>query len=325
MPNFMVNFLGYFRNRSKTFLILLGILLCILIGIIDYATLDFFIFELYLIPVVMVVWFVGKNAAIFIAFVSAIAGAVLDIVESPTHLNPHVHYWNFCLNFSFFIAVVFLLSFLKKILADLENKSETERIINKQLRSEIEHRKHLEAEIRKAQEELRTLSITDPLTDLYNRRGFLSLAQQQIKEAKRNKQDIGLIFADLDDLKWINDTLGHKEGDLALVDVANTFKASFRESDVIARMGGDEFAALTIQPHKDSDNVITTRLQNNLNKCNIKSARSYKLSLSIGVVYCGIDQSCTIDELLSRADKLMFERKQAKKILTQKQNETDKQ
>ncbi|MGE5197615.1 MAG: GGDEF domain-containing protein [Deltaproteobacteria bacterium] len=309
----MKSITAFFTNRDKSFFILAGILFSILIGIIDYVTRDFFVFEFYLFPVVTAVWFAGRNVGIFAAFVSAMAETVLDIIESSAHSSPWAHYSNFFLNLGFFIAIVYLLEFLKKTLVKLENTSEAERIINKQLRSEIEQRKLLEKELKNTQEELRTLSITDPLTGLYNRRGFLSLAPQQIKVAKRNKQGIGLLFADLDNLKWINDTLGHKEGDSALVEIANIFRVSFRESDVVARIGGDEFVALTIQPHKDYNNVITARLQNNLDRLNAKAVHNYKLSLSIGVVYYDTDQPRTIDELLSAADKLMFEQKQAKK------------
>ena len=98
----------------------------------------------------------------------------------------------------------------------------------------------------KLEEELLSLSITDPLTGLHNRRGFLSLAEQQLKLSDRNKRGMQLYFADLDGLKWINDTLGHEEGDKALIEAATVFKETFRTSDIIARLGGDEYAALAI-------------------------------------------------------------------------------
>ena len=99
---------------------------------------------------------------------------------------------------------------------------------------------------KRMEEEILTLSITDQLTGLYNRRGFLSLAEQQLKLSDRNKSGMLLFFADLDLLKWINDTLGHEEGDKALIEAANVFKETFRTSDIIARLGGDEFAVLAI-------------------------------------------------------------------------------
>jgi diguanylate cyclase (GGDEF)-like protein len=178
-------------------------------------------------------------------------------------------------------------------------------IVNRQLHSEITHRIKLEAE-------LRTLSLTDPLTGLYNYRGFLALGQQQIKTAKRNKQGVLLIFADLDNLKWINDTLGHKDGDSGLIEVAKIIKSSFRESDIIARIGGDEFVVLAIQAEKESANKLIVKLQNKLKEYNAGSARSYPLSLSVGMTYCDTNDPCSIDELLSKADKLMYEQKKTK-------------
>jgi len=102
------------------------------------------------------------------------------------------------------------------------------------------------SEKKQYEEDIRIMSITDQLTCLYNRRGFLTLAEQQIKVAERNKEGLLLLFADLDDMKRINDTLGHKKGDEALVDAANIFKKVFRGSDIIARIGGDEFAVLAL-------------------------------------------------------------------------------
>jgi len=168
-------------------------------------------------------------------------------------------------------------------------------------------------EQKKAEEQLRALSLTDPLTGLVNRRGFSILAQQQMKVAKRNKEDLGLLFADLDNMKWINDTFGHQEGDRALMDAANVLTASFRESDIIARVGGDEFAVLAIQAGRQSTGALTARLQQKLDEYNAKTIRRYPLSLSIGLAYCVGGEPCMIDELISNADTLMYENKRSKK------------
>jgi len=179
-------------------------------------------------------------------------------------------------------------------------------IVNKQLHNEIAHRKRLE-------EELRALSITDSVTGLYNHRGFLELGQQQMKLAKRNKQDVVMLFVDLDKLKWINDTFGHQEGDLALADVASVFRATFRESDITARIGGDEFIVLlATHAGKDSISHLIAKLLNKLNEHNLKATRGYPLSLSIGGAFSDANHPCTIDELLSKADKLMYKQKQTK-------------
>jgi diguanylate cyclase (GGDEF)-like protein len=162
-------------------------------------------------------------------------------------------------------------------------------------------------------EKLYTLSITDELTGLYNRRGFFALAEQQLKMSKRLKRDALLLSADMDNLKEINDTLGHKEGDLALIDTANILRESFRESDIIARIGGDEFVVLQIENIDVDSNMLTNRLQNNLEIHN--TSRNKKLSVSIGIIRCEPECPYSIEELLIEADKLMYKQKRNKQKL----------
>lgn len=159
--------------------------------------------------------------------------------------------------------------------------------------------------------ELRNLSLIDGLTGLYNRRGFLTLAQQQLKISNRTKKGIYLLYLDLDGMKSINDTLGHYEGDLALIETANILKKTFRESDIIARIGGDEFAALVIEP---SNNVefLASRLRKNIKSSNAKGSRQYKLSISMGITRYDTERHCCIETLLAKADALMYEQKRIK-------------
>jgi diguanylate cyclase (GGDEF)-like protein len=167
----------------------------------------------------------------------------------------------------------------------------------------------------KLEEELLSLSITDPLTGLHNRRGFLSLAGQQIKLSDRNKRGVQLYFADLDGLKWINDALGHEEGDKALIETATVFKETFRTSDIVARLGGDEFAALAIDTTEVNSQIFTARLQNLIDTRNNLRNRRYRLSVSVGYSYYNPERPCSIDELMASADKLMYEQKQNRKGL----------
>jgi diguanylate cyclase (GGDEF)-like protein len=155
------------------------------------------------------------------------------------------------------------------------------------------------------------LAFLDELTGLYNRRGFLTLAEQQLKTADRAKREMLLLFADFDDLKHINDTLGHTQGDLALIEVADVLRDKFRESDIIARIGGDEFVVLATETGGSSADAITARLQENLKAINAREGRSYKLSLSMGIAHYDFEQPCSIDALLARADRAMYERKQS--------------
>jgi two-component system cell cycle response regulator len=166
----------------------------------------------------------------------------------------------------------------------------------------------------RAQMALRSLSLIDELTSLYNRRGFLNLAEHQLKLARRTKRGLLLIFADLDDLKQINDTFGHKEGDLALIESANILKQTFRSSDIIARVGGDEFVVLALETSEANVEAIYARLQSNLDAHNAEGSRPYILSISTGTAYYTPESSYTIDELLTRADKLMYEQKIHKKM-----------
>ncbi|MBI4633800.1 MAG: sensor domain-containing diguanylate cyclase [Deltaproteobacteria bacterium] len=173
---------------------------------------------------------------------------------------------------------------------------------------DITQRKKMEAEIL-------ALSITDQLTGLHNRRGFLSLAEQQLKLANRNKRGLLLFFADVDGLKWINDTLGHEEGDRALVEAAITLRETFRTSDIIARLGGDEFAILSVDITDANSEIFTTRLRDLIDKLNAQENRRYRLSISVGCSHYDPENPCSIDELMVRADKLMYEQKQSKKAL----------
>jgi len=167
-----------------------------------------------------------------------------------------------------------------------------------------------------SKEKIISMSITDELTGLLNRRGFMSLAQQQMKISRRSRRKMILFFADLDGLKKINDTLGHHEGDLTLVGVSDILRKTFRESDLIARMGGDEFAVLMIDVSEpNAGSIITSRLQEKIKAYNVKEGRPYKLSMSFGMVCCDPRDSSTIDELLTQADKLMYEMKNKKRNL----------
>ncbi|HOJ93556.1 MAG TPA: sensor domain-containing diguanylate cyclase, partial [Dictyoglomaceae bacterium] len=171
---------------------------------------------------------------------------------------------------------------------------------------DITYRKQLE-------EKLKLLSNTDPLTKLHNRRGFNTLADYTLKLAKRLDKKLVLIFADIDNMKWINDTFGHKIGDMALKEVAEIFRKTFRENDLIVRIGGDEFVVLTVVDDEKDKEELLLRLNKNIERCNNNDDRLYKLSLSIGAVFCDSAEVSSIEEILNKADKLMYEEKKLKK------------
>lgn len=163
---------------------------------------------------------------------------------------------------------------------------------------------------RKLQEErLKDLAILDELTGLYNRRGFMALANQHLKQAKRAKRRALVIFADLNGLKRINDTHGHADGDRALIAAADVFNRTFRDSDVVARVGGDEFAILAVEADSNHLDNIRTRLQQALDIANRGNLHPFQLSVSIGVVSFDPDQHNTVEELMDLADREMYAHK----------------
>ncbi len=153
---------------------------------------------------------------------------------------------------------------------------------------------------------LKEQTLTDELTGLNNRRGFMLLAKQQLKISTRSKNELILVYADLDHLKWINDEFGHGEGDRAIIDAATILRASFRASDIIARMGGDEFVALSVDTSEQSEERILERLRENLDAHNLDNERPYKLSISFGFTRYDPQDHCTLDELLDKADQQMY-------------------
>jgi diguanylate cyclase (GGDEF)-like protein/PAS domain S-box-containing protein len=171
-------------------------------------------------------------------------------------------------------------------------------------------------ERKRMEEEIRSLSLTDELTGLYNRRGFTLLAEQELKYAHRIKRSMMLIFADVDELKVINDTHGHAQGDLALQEVSALLKKSLREADIIARYGGDEFVALAVDAALESAEILSKRIQEALEARNQETDRTYTLSVSTGMVCLDPETACAMSEMIAKADALMYAQKQARKNIT---------
>jgi diguanylate cyclase (GGDEF)-like protein/PAS domain S-box-containing protein len=166
---------------------------------------------------------------------------------------------------------------------------------------------------KRKEDELRDLSLTDELTGLHNRRGFFTLADQQLKVANRSKKEMSLLYADLDGLKIINDTFGHDEGDRALVETAALLRDAFRESDIIARIGGDEFVVLTVDAGDMSPDALTWRIQEKFDARNAAGGLQFILSISQGVACYDPEKPCSAQDLVNLADKRMYDMKLAKK------------
>ena len=153
--------------------------------------------------------------------------------------------------------------------------------------------------------ELCSLALTDDLTGLHNRRGFFALAHQQLKQAHRNAEELLLFCADVDNLKQINDSYGHPEGDVALIRTADALRHTFRNSDILARLGGDEFCMLAMEATIQNERCMHERLKENLRRCTAGEKR-YSLSLSIGVARFDPRHSPTLEQLMAEADRNMY-------------------
>ena len=180
-----------------------------------------------------------------------------------------------------------------------------------QLLADKLYEKNLELE--KSNERLRNLSLTDELTGLNNRRGFMIMANGLLKFSRRASHPLCLLYIDLDSLKEINDTFGHTHGDSAITHFANILTQTFRDSDVIARLGGDEFVVLTIDATEGNLNSIQSRLQSNVDAHNRIAFREYALSFSIGIIRVDLASTLTIEALLAQADEAMYEHKKKRK------------
>jgi diguanylate cyclase (GGDEF)-like protein/PAS domain S-box-containing protein len=169
-------------------------------------------------------------------------------------------------------------------------------------------------ELKREQETARRLSFTDDLTGLYNRRGFLMLAEQQLKLARRQRTEksLLLVYADMDGLKQINDRFGHQEGSLAIIKTAEIFRQVFRESDVIARLGGDEFVVLMLNATDESSEAMPVRLQEKLREYNAQNNNRFNLALSVGTRAIDSEGAIPLEEMLAKADAAMYKQKRRK-------------
>ncbi len=177
--------------------------------------------------------------------------------------------------------------------------------------------KHVAREVR--EQTLRKMSLRDELTGLYNRRGLLELADQQMRMGERERRGFVLVFADMDGMKRINDTFGHQQGDRAIMDAAAQLRTTFRASDIIGRLGGDEFAVImpeevdaTTESTFAEVEAACTRLQENVDTHNATANRPYRLALSVGVSRFVPGSPVSMEVLLDSADREMYAQKRVK-------------
>jgi diguanylate cyclase (GGDEF)-like protein len=160
---------------------------------------------------------------------------------------------------------------------------------------------------------LKSLSLIDDLTNLYNRRGFSDLGEQYLKLARRTSRAVALVCLGLDRFKVINESLGHHIGDRVLLRVADILKATFRRSDIIARVGGDEFAVLAVEAGADAGPLSLTRLRERVDEFNHASGEPYQIAFSVGMSRQNVEDRGRLDDLLIRTLASMQEEKRNKR------------
>lgn len=180
-------------------------------------------------------------------------------------------------------------------------------------------KEHAEVDLRKAliklekfNEQLSHLSLTDELTGLHNRRGFLKLSSQQLQLARQMNKTAMIIYGDMDNLKSINDAYGHDEGDWAIIQTAKILQKAFRDMDIISRLGGDEFTVFANNASLDLVPVFKSRIAKLIDSTNAASNKPYALSISLGFVQCFPQTLTTIEDYLKEADQKLYEQKQTK-------------
>jgi diguanylate cyclase (GGDEF)-like protein/PAS domain S-box-containing protein len=178
---------------------------------------------------------------------------------------------------------------------------------------DITQRKGAERALEKLNGVLKSQSITDDLTGLYNRRGFSVVSQHYVELAHRKGKRIFVVFVDVDGLKQINDQQGHSEGDRTLIRAAELLRETFRKSDIIARIGGDEFAIVTMENGHDDVAIQMARLQVNLKRHAATNDKHEPISFSTGVACSDPHKVSTIEELIAQADALMYIEKRGKR------------
>ena len=194
---------------------------------------------------------------------------------------------------------------VKKGAQDYLVRSElSERILRRALIYSLERHEILES--------LYRTTIVDELTGLYNRRGLYTLGNQQIELAKRHSDDIFIFFLDLDGMKTINDTLGHDFGDKALVDTSKIMHKSFRTTDILSRVGGDEFVVVAVKAQFEFIPIIIQRIKDFVKEQN-SSEEKFEISISIGVSKVDLDAESPLDEAIRDADKKMYDSKMKNK------------
>ena len=258
------------KKVSKPVWIVLGVLLLSVVAFLDYITGVEFSFSLfYLLPISLISWAISERLGLAFAILSSCVWIAVDIWSGNSNRlsNLFAYMWNATARLGFFLLPVFMIR------------------LNRALQHEQE------------------LARTDFLTGVLNARFFHELAQMEINRSLRYKRPFTIAFIDVDNFKTINDTFGHTEGDTVLQAIAMNIKAHLRKTDLVARVGGDEFVVLLPETNAQIAPVVMANMQRELLKG--MNENGWSVTFSIGVLTLS-DPSLSVDGMLGRADQLMY-------------------
>ncbi len=264
-----MNVREYLKKEPAFVSVVLGLVLAGLLGLLDLAIGPSISFELfYLAPVSLVGWFAGRQAGLLLAFFSAVAWFAANTVWNPISLSSPVPYWNALTKLGFLAAVAWLLPAMKK-----------------------------------EWEQEKTSARTDYLTKTANKRSFETAAQTEIQRAQRYNRPFSVAYLDVDKFKFVNDRYGHNAGDTLLRATAQTIQGKIRASDLIARMGGDEFALLLPETQSEAAQIVVKRIQRFL--LDLVQKNEWPVTFSFGVATF-LRPPDSVEEVVRKADALMY-------------------
>lgn len=247
-----------------------------LLGIIDTLTGNEITFSLfYMAPIVVVTWAVHQEAGLLMSLLSALTLLGAEIAAGQTYSGPTIYIWNTLIRAVFYIIVTYLV-----------------------------------AELHKARREEQLAARTDFVTGAANARYFHELLQMEMNRIHRYPHPITVVYIDIDNFKLVNDLFGHRIGDEVLRNIAAELKSQLRRTDIVARVGGDEFALLLPSTHQPEAKVVISKVRTNLMET--MKQRNWPVTLSMGAVTC-VSPPHSPEQLLNMADELMYQVKNSTK------------